>query len=38
MDLYVNTIMDVLKNQLLNLYASVTMDVKKPITIYETYM
>ncbi len=30
--------MDVKKNQLLDLYASIAMDVKKPSTIYKTYM
>ncbi len=27
-----------LKNQLLDLYANIAMDVKKPTTIYKTYM
>jgi hypothetical protein len=37
MDLYAGTVMDV-KIWILNLYVSITMHVKKPTTIYKTYM
>jgi hypothetical protein len=36
-NLYASIAKDV-KNQLLDLYVSIIMDVKKPATIYETYM